>query len=126
MIRLLFAVAVALFVLSLPIHATGLGAAMRRWAAFCFIAALLPSLVVSVFFPGIQLSFAEHPFAMTIGVLFAVCVAYGAYAIRKWLSDDPAKKQMRLSEKTPIERSRRQRDLFAFFEDNQPPQGPPP
>ena len=124
MIRLLFAAAIALFVLSLPIHATGLGAAMRRWAGFCFIAALLPSLVVSLFFPGVQLSFAEHPFAMTTGLVLAIAVAYGAYAIRKWLSDDPAKKQLRLSEKTPIERSRRQRDLFAFFDDHQPPQGP--
>lgn len=124
MIRLLFAAAVVLFVLSFPIRATGLGTAMRRWAAFCFLAALLPSLVVNLFFPGIQLSFAEHPFAMTIGLVLAIAVAYGAYAIRKWLSDDPAKKQMRLSEKTPIERSRRQQDLFAFFEDNQPPKGP--
>ena len=124
MIRLLFAAAVVLFVLSFPIRATGLGTAMRRWAAFCFLAALLPSLVVNLFFPGIQLSFAEHPFAMTIGLVLVIAVAYGAYAIRKWLSDDPAKKQMRLSEKTPIERSRRQQDLFAFFEDNQPPKGP--
>lgn len=124
MIRLLFAAAVVLFVLSFPIRATGLGTAMRRWAAFCFLAALLPSLVVNLFFPGIQLSFAEHPFAMTIGLVLVIAVAYGAYAIRRWLSDDPAKKQMRLSEKTPIERSRRQQDLFAFFEDNQPPKGP--
>jgi hypothetical protein len=123
-IRLLFAAAVALFILSFPIRATGIGAAMRRWAGVCFIAALLPSLVVNLFFPGIELSFAEHPFAMTIGLVLAIAVAYGAYAIRKWLSDDPAKKQMRLSEKTPIERSRRQQDLFAFFEDNQPPKGP--
>ena len=124
MIRLLFAVAVVLFVLSIPIRATGIGDGLRRWAAVCFIAALLPSLVVSLFFPGVQLSFAEHPFAMTTGLVLAIAVAYGAYAIRKWLSDDPSKKQMRLSEKTPIERSRRQRDLFAFFEDNQPPKGP--
>ncbi|HUP60714.1 MAG TPA: hypothetical protein VNA69_09885 [Thermoanaerobaculia bacterium] len=124
MIRLLFAAAVVLFVLSFPIRATGIGTAMRRWAAFCFLAALLPSLVVNLFLPGIQLSFAEHPFAMTIGLVLVIAVAYGAYAIRKWLSDDPAKKQMRLPEKTPIERSRRQQDLFAFFEDNQPPKGP--
>ena len=121
MIRLLFAAAVVLFLLSLPVRATGIGAAMRRWAGFCFIAALLPSLVVNLLFPGIQLSFAEHPFAMTIGLALAIAVAY---AIRKWLNDDPAKKQTRLPEKTPIERSRRQQDLFAFFEDNQPPKGP--
>lgn len=124
MIRLLFGVAALLLVVSLPMYKTAAGAALRRWAGVCFVAALLPSLAVNLFFPGIHLSFAEHPFATTIAILLAIAVAYGAYAIRKWLSDDPAKKQMRLSEKTPIERSRRQRDLFAFFDDNQPPQGP--
>jgi p-aminobenzoyl-glutamate transporter AbgT len=126
MIRMLFAAAVALFVLSLPVHATGLGAAMRRWAGVCFVAALLPSLIVGLFFPGVHASFTEHPIGTVFALLLAVGVAYFAYAIRKWLHDDPAKKQLRLPEKTPIERSRRQQDLFAFLADNQPPQGPQP
>jgi len=125
-IRLLFAAAVALFVLSLPVQATALGAAMRRWAGFCFIAALLPSLLVGLFFPGVRLSFAEHPVAMAAGLLLAIGIAYGAYELRTWLHGDPAKKQTRLPEKTPIERSRRQQDLFAFLADNQPPEGPQP
>ena len=125
MIRVLIAAAVALFVLSLPIHMTGLGAALRRWAGLCFVAALLPSLIVGLFFrEGVGVSFSRHPMAMTSGLLLAVALAYGAYALRKWLHDDPAKKQMRLPEKTPIERARRQQDLFAFLADNQPPQGP--
>jgi protein-S-isoprenylcysteine O-methyltransferase Ste14 len=126
MIRFLIAASVALFVLSLPIHMTAFGAAMRRWAGVCFVAALLPSFIVGVFFPGVRLSFAEHPIAMTTALLLAIGVAYGAYAIRKWVHEDPAKKQTRLGEKTPIERSRRQQDLFAFLADNQPPQGPQP
>jgi hypothetical protein len=126
-IRLLFAAAVALFVLSLPIHMTGFGAVLRRWAGFCFVAALVPSLIVGLFFPeGFGARFSEHPIATTAALLFAVVIAYGAYALRKWLRDDPAKKQMRLPEKTPIERSRRQQDLFAFLADNQPPHGPQP
>lgn len=127
MIRLLFAAAVALFVLSLPIHATALGTALRRWAGFCFVAALVPSLIVGLFFPeGVGVQFSEHPIASTAALLLAVAAAYGAYAFRKWLRDDPAKKQVRLAEKAPIERSRRQQDLFAFLADNQPPQGPQP
>ncbi len=127
MIRLLFAAAAALFVLSLPIHTTALGAGMRRWAGFCFVAALLPSLIVGLFFPeGVTFSYSQHPIATTAALLLAIVVAYGAYAFRKWLRDDPAKKQVRLPEKTPIERSRRQQDLFAFLADNQPPQGPQP
>jgi hypothetical protein len=126
-IRILIAAAVALFALSLPVHATGFGAALRRWAGFCFLAALLPSLIVGLFFPdGIGVSFSSHPFAIAAALLLAVGVAYAAYAIRHWLHDDPAKKQMRLPEKTPIERSRRQQDLFAFLAENQPPEGPQP
>ena len=127
MIRLLFAAAVALFVLSLPIHMTGFGAALRRWAGFFFVAALVPSLIVGLLFPeGGGASFSPHPLATAIGLLLAIAIAYAAYVIRKWLHDDPAKKQTRLPEKTPIERSRRQQDLFAFLADNQPPQGPQP
>ena len=124
MIRILFAAAVALFVLSLPIHMTAFGATLRRWAGVCFVAALLPSLIGGLFFPDAKLSFAERPILTTVMLGLAVAVAYVAYAIRKWLRDDPAKKQPRLLEKTPIERSRRQQDLFAFLADNQPPDGP--
>lgn len=126
MIRLLFAAAVALLVLHLPIRTTGLGAAMRRWAGFCFIGALLPSLIVGLFFPEARLAAADHPLAIAIGLAVAVALAYAAYTVRKWLHDDPAKKQPRMVEKTPIERSRRQQDLFAFLSENQPPQGPQP
>jgi hypothetical protein len=126
MIGMLFAAAVALFVLSLPIHMTKIGAALRRAAGFCFVAALLPSLILGLFFPGVRLSFTEHPIGMTFALLFAIGIAYGVYELRKWLHADPAKKQLRLPEKTPIERSRRQQDLFAFFADNQPPEEPRP
>jgi len=125
MIRMLFAAAVALFVLSLPIHATAMGGVFRRAAGFCFVAALLPSFVLGLLFPeGIGVSISQHPIAMTFVVVVAIAAAYVASAIRRWLRDDPAKKQPRLLEKTPIERSRRQQDLFAFLADNQPPDGP--
>jgi len=41
MIRLLFAAAVALFVLSLPIHSTKAGAVLRRWEGGLLRPALL-------------------------------------------------------------------------------------
>jgi hypothetical protein len=127
MIRLLFAAAVALFVLSLPIHATKAGAALRRWAGFCFAAALLPSLIMGLFFPdGFGATFAAHPIATVLGLLVAIALAYAAYRVRAWLHEDPAKKQTRLAEKTPIERSRRQQDLFALFADTRPPEDPQP
>jgi len=90
------------------------------------VAALLPALLGGLLFPGIRLSFAEHPVLMSLGLALVVILAYGAYVIRKRLLTDPAKKQMRVPEKTPIDRPRRSQDLFDFFLDNQPPQGPQP
>ncbi len=52
MIALLFALAVASFVLSLPIAKTNLGAKLRQVAGVCFVLALLPSLIVGLFFPS--------------------------------------------------------------------------
>jgi hypothetical protein len=103
---------------------TALGATLRRWAGVSFVAALLPSLIGGLFFPTAKLSFVERPITTAFMVGLAIAVAYAAYATRKWLRDEPAKKQQRLPEKTPIERSRRQQDLFAFLADNQPSDGP--
>jgi protein-S-isoprenylcysteine O-methyltransferase Ste14 len=114
-------------VLSLPIHATSAGAALRRWAGFCFAAALVPSIVVGLFFPnGFGATFAAHPIAMSVGLLVAIALAYAVYRARKWLLEDPKKKQVRLSEKTPIERSRRQQDLFSWLAETRPPEDPQP
>ena len=126
MIQILFAAAIALFVLSLPVHATGFGASLRRWAGFCFAAALLPALIGGMLFPGARLTFADHPLLMTFVLAVASTIAYGVYIVRSWLLTDPKKKQKRIQEKTPLDRPRRQEDLFDLFLDNQPPQGPEP
>jgi hypothetical protein len=51
-IALLFALAVASFVLSLPIAKTALGATLRHVAGVCFVLALLPSIILGLFFPA--------------------------------------------------------------------------
>ena len=51
MIALLLAATVALFVLSLPLAQTSFGGTLRRAAAVCFLLALLPSILVPIFFP---------------------------------------------------------------------------
>ncbi len=38
-----------LFVLSLPISKSDAGTSLRRWALFCFLVAITPSVVVSLF-----------------------------------------------------------------------------
>lgn len=63
---------------------------------------------------------------MMIVIALAIAVAYGALVFRRWLHIDPAKKQKRVQEKTPIDRPRRPQDLFDFLIDNQPPPGPQP
>jgi hypothetical protein len=104
-----------------------LGASFRRWAGFCFVAALVPSLVIGLFFPGgVGATFAAHPIATSFRLLIAIGLAYAVYRIRQWLLDDPKKKQVRLPEKTPIERSRRQQDLFAWLSETRPAEDPQP
>ena len=44
----LLALACALFVLSLPLGSTGIGVTLRRWAGVCFLASLLPSLLIGL------------------------------------------------------------------------------
>jgi hypothetical protein len=51
MIRLLFALAVAAFVLSLPIAKTQLGSRLRQIAGVVFLLALLPSVICGLLFP---------------------------------------------------------------------------
>ncbi|HKO55678.1 MAG TPA: hypothetical protein VJ276_07340 [Thermoanaerobaculia bacterium] len=129
MIRLLIALAVALGVLSLPLHATAAGKTLWRLALVCFALALLPSVIVGLLFPARTGTGASHPFLVGVGLLIAMVTAYGVYRLRAWLRQDPAKKQARLLEKTPIEQARRQNDLLAFLNNNQPPsppQGPTP
>src|SRR2546430_557289 len=53
MIRLLFAAAVALFVLSLPLAKTKFGGQLRVAAGVCFALALLPSLIAGIFFHSV-------------------------------------------------------------------------
>jgi ABC-type antimicrobial peptide transport system permease subunit len=125
-IRILFAAAVGLFVLSLPIHSTKVGATLRQCAGVCFAAALLPAFLGGLLFPGLHLSFSEHPILMTLGIALAIAAAYGAVVFRRWLRIDPAKKQKRVQEKTPIDRPRRPQDLLDFLIDNQQPPGPQP
>jgi hypothetical protein len=49
-IRLLFAAACGLFVLSLPLSKTDTGTMLRRWAGACFVLAFLPSLIYGLFY----------------------------------------------------------------------------
>jgi hypothetical protein len=94
MIRLLIAAAVGLFVLSLPLSRTKLDAQLRVAAGACFALALLPSLLVGLFFQPVA---AGHPEPATIGtrigaglsclgaLLLLSLFAYAILSIRKKL-----------------------------------------
>ncbi|HKO57779.1 MAG TPA: hypothetical protein VJ276_18065 [Thermoanaerobaculia bacterium] len=89
-IRLLIAAACGLFVLSLPLSKTTTGATLRRWAAVCFVLALLPSLLHGLFRAATtSTSAAPAPaddFLTTLGciaaVIIAVLLAYGVLKLR--------------------------------------------
>jgi hypothetical protein len=122
MIRLLFAAAVGLFVLSLPIHATALGSSLRRAAGFCFVLALVPSIVMGLFFAdgGAHTSVPSVP--LVVGVVVLILAAYVALRIRAAVMTGAKGKSLRISEKTPIDRTRRrEQDFFAFIADQHAP-----
>ncbi|MEK6371191.1 MAG: hypothetical protein AABO58_00710 [Acidobacteriota bacterium] len=119
MIRLLFAAAVGLFVVSLPIYGTALGASLRRAAGFCFVLALVPSIVMGLFFPD---GAAIHPVALSVAVAVLVVVAYVALRIRAAVKTGAKGKSARITEKAPIDRARRrEQDFFAFLADQHAP-----
>jgi hypothetical protein len=119
MIRILFAVAVGLFVLSLPVHMTSLGASLRRGAGFCFTLALVPSIVIGLFFPG---GVAAHPVATGVILIGLVVGAYGILNLRARVLSGGKAKSHRLQEKTPLDRTRRrEQDFFAFINERQEP-----
>jgi len=104
MIRLLFAAATALFVLSLPMSKTEFGATLRRWAGFCFVLALLPSIIFGFFFAstpsrngppatpptGSPFSTITTSLAIFGGLVLLSLAAYGILRLRKAFS--PPKK----------------------------------
>jgi hypothetical protein len=99
-IALLFALAVAAFVLSLPIAKTALGAKLRQIAGVCFVLALLPSIVIGLFFParaggpgsappgGAPSSFDQLAAGLSCLGAFVLLslIAYGVLSLRKRLS----------------------------------------
>lgn len=118
-IQLLVATACLLWVLSLPIAKTTLGAALRRWGCFAFLAAFAPSL-----FYGIL---RESPFfrgPWTIGrvagevltVLTVAAIAYAVLAIRKRAGVD-AKKPKRVLTKQPVDPPGHQPDFLNMLRD---------
>lgn len=102
MIRLLFAVAVGAFVLSLPIHMTALGATLRRIAGFCFFLALVPSIVVGPFFPG---GVEAHPIVASAVVVILAIAAFGILQLRSTVQGGRKAKSHRIQEKTPLDRT---------------------
>lgn len=94
MIALLLAATVALFVLSLPLAQTSFGGTLRRAAAVCFLLALLPSILVPIFFPPSStptpvsdpsslLERVRDALAYLVGAVLVSLGAYGILAVRK-------------------------------------------
>ncbi len=116
MIRLLFALAVGAFVLSLPVSRTELGARLRRIAGFAFTLALVPSLIVGLFMPELRDADAAW---LLVALPVAVVVAYLVLRYRSAVAR-PSTRPPRPTQKTPIDRIRRQeQEFFSFISDRQ-------
>lgn len=112
----LVALACILAVCSLPISATKLGSSLRRWAAFCFIAALAPSVFVGIAREVVPADFGSNPvlaFIASLVVLAAISIiAYIALSLRRG-RQRPS--QERVAMKHPFTPRRGEDDLFAFL-----------
>lgn len=119
LISRLIALAILLFVASLPVARTAAGALLRRWAGFCFIAAIAPS----VFF-GIAQDVAPttggsaNPVLGAIaGVFLLLLLSAGAYValmLRRRLRNPGPR---RLEMKQPFNAQRRQDDFLTMLRD---------
>jgi hypothetical protein len=107
-----------LVVCSLPIAKTNLGAALRRWAAFCFIAAFAPGFFFGIAQEVAPNRFRSHPlleFIASIAALIVISLAaYILLSLRRRREHPP---QQRLAMKQPFTPRRQEDDLFGFLRD---------
>jgi hypothetical protein len=93
-IALLLAAAIALLVLSLPLAQTSFGGTLRKAAAVCFLLALLPSVLVPIFFAPRStpssvsdtsnlLEHVRDTLAFLAGAALVSLGAYGILVVRK-------------------------------------------
>jgi len=142
-IRFLVAAACALFVLSLPLSKTDIGATLRRWAGVCFALAFLPSLVCGLFYPPSgadasaiptdagAASSAQNALSGLGCIAAVIIIAFIAYGILKLRSRFAAKAKPRDPWETFFNRgggkrpftmnpnARRSRGPFAFDEEDE-------
>jgi cation transport ATPase len=115
LISRLVALASVLFVASLPVSKTGAGAALRRWAAFCFIAAIVPS-----FFFGVARDVAPHATGASAvldvlgGVFLLLLISAGAYLMLMFRRRSSAPRR-RLEMKQPFTPRRGQDDFLSML-----------
>lgn len=115
LISRLIALACVLFTASLPVSKTGAGSTLRRWAAFCFIAALVPSL-----FFGLAQDVAPHATGAAAildvlgGVFFLVLLSAGAYLLLRFRRRSAAPKRG-LEMKRPFTPHRGQDDFLSML-----------
>lgn len=115
LIQLLVATACFLWMLSVPISKTALGAALRRWGMFAFLAAFLPSVFYGIlrgspFFHG---PWTIGRVAAEVFTLVVVAtLAYVLLALRKRSRGGAKKQPKRVMAKQPVEPPGRQPDFL--------------
>jgi hypothetical protein len=117
-VQFIVSIACILFVLSLPIAKTMLGAALRRWGCFLFVLAFAPSVFFGILHQTVR---ARMPgsFERIIEELFTiVVVAAIAYAILAWRKRTLAeKKPKRIAMKQPVDPPGARPDLLNILRD---------
>jgi len=114
-VQYLAAGACVLAVASLPVSKTAVGAALRRWAAFLFVLAFIPSACF-----GLVHQTARSHMPWTSGriaeevltVLIVSAMAFGVLAIRKAMKARDRKAPKRVQAKQPVTPPGARPDLF--------------
>jgi hypothetical protein len=114
-IQYLAAGACLLFVASLPISKTAVGAALRRWAAFLFVLAFVPSTCFGLVHHTVrsQMPWTFDRIAEEVLTVFIVsAIAVGVLVIRKAMKAGDGRAPTRVKAKQPIAPPGARPDLF--------------
>lgn len=117
-VQFLISVACILFLASIPVTKTMLGAALRRWGCFLIALAFVPSVVFGVLREAVRASTPRSFLGVVEELLTFLIVAAIAYAILAWRKRASAeKKPKRIAMKQPVDPPGARPDLLNMLRD---------
>lgn len=117
---LLLTAAVTLFLVSLPFGGTPIGGALKRWAGFAVLFALIPSMCFDMTRHALRNHPAWTPDTIAFEVLMVLgvsAIAFVVLKIRKAMARGGGEPKKRVSSKQPVTPPGGRSDLFSMLRD---------